>query len=87
MRLGLSVTACDLLPVGYVFLKAVLEYPQKHGSKLVNDVKLWGEWITQRLKDDPIIKGVLSSGITSSHPCLMMMLCIAAAEACYEEKD
>jgi putative DNA methylase len=56
MRLGLSVTACDLLPVGYVFLKAVLEYPQKYGSKLVNDVKRWGEWITHRLKEDPTIK-------------------------------
>jgi len=56
VRLGLSVMACDLLPVGYVFLKAVLEYPQKYGSKLVNDVKRWGEWITQRLKEDPIIK-------------------------------
>jgi putative DNA methylase len=56
MRLGLSVTACDLLPVGYVFLKAVLEYPAKYGRKLVDDVKRWGEWITQRLKEDPIIK-------------------------------
>jgi putative DNA methylase len=56
MRLGLSVTACDLLSVGYVFLKAVLEYPKKYDSKLVNDVKRWGEWITQRLKEDPIIK-------------------------------
>jgi putative DNA methylase len=56
MRLGLSVTACDLLPVGYVFLKAVLEYPSKYGRKLVDDVKRWGEWITQRLKEDLIIK-------------------------------
>jgi putative DNA methylase len=56
MRLGLSVTACDLLPVGYVFLKAVLEYPAKYGRKLVDDVKRWGEWITQRLKEDPLIK-------------------------------
>jgi putative DNA methylase len=56
MRLGLSVAACDLLPVGYVFLKAVLEYPAKYGRKLVNDVKRWGEWVTQRLKEDPLIK-------------------------------
>jgi putative DNA methylase len=56
MRLGLSVTACDLLPVGYIFLKAVLEYPAKYGRKLVDDVKRWGEWVTQRLKEDPLIK-------------------------------
>jgi len=56
LRLGLSVTACDLLPVGYVFLKAVLEYPAKYGKKLVYDVKRWGEWVIQRLKEDPIIR-------------------------------
>jgi putative DNA methylase len=56
LRLGLSVTACDLLPVGYVFLKAVLEYPAKYGTELVKDVERWGEWVTQRLREDPIIK-------------------------------
>jgi len=56
LRLGLSVTACDLLPVGYVFLKAVLEYPAKYGKRLMDDVKRWGEWVTKRLKEDPIIK-------------------------------
>jgi putative DNA methylase len=56
LRLGLSVTACDLLPVGYVFLKAVLEYPAKYGTELVRNVKRWGEWVTQRLREDPIIK-------------------------------
>jgi putative DNA methylase len=56
LRLGLDVTACDLLPVGYVFLKAVLEYPAKYGSKLVEDVKKWGEWVTERLREDPLIK-------------------------------
>ncbi|MEM3587834.1 MAG: DUF1156 domain-containing protein, partial [Candidatus Jordarchaeaceae archaeon] len=58
LRLGLDVTACDLLPVGYVFLKAVLEYPAKYGSKLVEDVKKWGEWVTERLKEDPLIKNL-----------------------------
>jgi len=56
MRLGLSVTACDLLPVGYVFLKAVLEYPAKYGKRLVDDVERWGDWVTQRLREDPLIK-------------------------------
>ena len=56
LRLGLSTTACDLLPVGYVFLKAVLEYPARYGRRLVEDVKKWGEWITERLGEDLLIK-------------------------------
>ena len=56
LRLGLKVTACDLLPVGYIFLKAVLEYPVKYGRQLVEDVKKWGEWVAQRLKEDPLIR-------------------------------
>jgi len=56
LRLGLSATACDLLPVGYVFLKAVLEYPARYGAKLVKDVEKWGNWVTERLKEDPLMK-------------------------------
>ncbi|WP_457753803.1 DUF1156 domain-containing protein, partial [Thermococcus sp.] len=32
LRLGLDVTAVELLPTAYVFLKAVLEYPKKFGK-------------------------------------------------------
>ena len=56
LRLGLSATACDLLPVGYVFLKAVLEYPAIYGKTLVKDVKKLGEWVTESLRKDPLIK-------------------------------
>lgn len=73
LRLGLSkVVAVELLPVSYIFLKAVLEYPLKYGkefvkvkdkkgkeklvSKLEMDVKKWGEWIVEQLKNDPDIK-------------------------------
>lgn len=52
MRLGMDVTAVELLPTAYVFLKAVLEYPAKYGEKLVEDVKRWGEWVTERLRED-----------------------------------
>lgn len=55
-RLGLKCTAVELLPTAYVFLKAVLEYPAKYGRKLVDDVKKWGKWVTERLKEDPDIK-------------------------------
>ena len=34
----------------------MLEYPAKYGSKLVEDVKKWGDWITERLKEDPLVK-------------------------------
>jgi putative DNA methylase len=56
MRMGIDATAVDLLPTAYIFLKAVLEYPSKYGDKLVEDVKRWGEWVTQKLWEDPLIK-------------------------------
>ncbi|ABL78382.1 DUF1156 domain-containing protein [Thermofilum pendens] len=34
-RLGLDVTAVELLPTAYVFLKAVLEYPKEYGKRLI----------------------------------------------------
>jgi putative DNA methylase len=55
-RLGLDVTAVELLPTAYVFLKAVLEYPARYGKKLVEDVERWGEWVAEQLKSDPLIK-------------------------------
>jgi len=56
LRLGLDVTAVELLPAAYVFLKAVLEYPAKYGERLVKDVEKWGRWVTEQLKEDPLIR-------------------------------
>ncbi|WP_456328437.1 DUF1156 domain-containing protein, partial [Archaeoglobus sp.] len=56
IRLGMDATAVELLPTAYVFLKAVLEYPAKYGKKLVDDVKRWGEWVTERLREDEDIR-------------------------------
>jgi putative DNA methylase len=56
MRMGIDATAVELLPTAYIFLKAVLEYPSKYGEKLVEDVKRWGEWVTQKLREDSLIK-------------------------------
>ncbi|MCX8185268.1 MAG: DUF1156 domain-containing protein [Sulfolobales archaeon] len=56
LRLGLDVTAVELLPVAYVFLKAVLEYPARYGRQLVRDVEKWGRWVTERLREDPLIR-------------------------------
>jgi putative DNA methylase len=57
LRLGLSeVVAVELLPACYVFLKAILEYPLKYGKKLVEDVEKWGNWVTEQLRQDPVIQ-------------------------------
>ena len=62
MRLGVGeVVAVELLPTAYVFLKAVLEYPKwavENGlaDKLIRDIKYWGEWIIERLREDPDIR-------------------------------
>ena len=42
LRLGLEVTAGELLPTAYIFLKAILEYPAEFGDILVEDIKRWG---------------------------------------------
>jgi putative DNA methylase len=62
IRLGVGeVVAVELLPTAYIFLKAVLEYPKwavdnKVSQKLIKDVERWGEWVSQRLKEDPEIR-------------------------------
>jgi len=62
IRLGVGeVVAVELLPTAYIFLKAVLEYPKwavdnRVSQKLIKDVERWGEWVSQRLKEDPEIR-------------------------------
>jgi putative DNA methylase len=63
LRLGLDVSAVELLPVAYVFLKAVLEYPAKYGERLVRDVERWGRWVTERLKEDPMIRELYEDNV------------------------
>jgi len=55
LRLGLDTMGVELIPSAYVFLKAVLEYPG-YGEKLVKDVEKWGNWITEKLRQDELIK-------------------------------
>ncbi len=56
LRLGLDVTAVELLPAAYIFLKAVLDYPARYGEKLIDDVRYWGNRVTERLREDEDIK-------------------------------
>ncbi len=48
----------ELLPTAYVLLMAVLEYPKMFGERLVKDVERWGRWVTDRLREDPDVKGL-----------------------------
>ena len=44
-RLGCETYSCDLNPVAVLIQKCTLEYPQKYGQRLYDDVKKWGEQI------------------------------------------
>jgi putative DNA methylase len=69
VRLGLGeVVAVELLPVAYVFLKAVLEYPKWASEKgvagrLVKDVERWGSWVLEELRRDPDVRELYDSGV------------------------
>jgi len=69
VRLGVGeVVVVELLPTAYIFLKAVLEYPKWAvdrgvGKKLIEDVRKWGEWITQQLKNDPDIEELYNEDV------------------------
>ena len=51
LRMGIDITAVELLPVAYILLKATLEYPLKYGDKLVKDVEKWGKELIKRLEE------------------------------------
>jgi len=63
LRLGLSATAVELIPTACLFLKAVLEYPKKFGKELVEDVERWGNWITEKLKEDKDLKEIYDDDV------------------------
>jgi adenine-specific DNA methylase len=52
LRLGCETYASDYNPVAVLILKAVLEYPQKYGKKLIEDVKKWGKWVYEEAKKE-----------------------------------
>jgi adenine-specific DNA methylase len=52
LRLGCETYALDNNPVAVLILKAILEYPQKYGKKLVEDVKRWGQWVYEEAKKE-----------------------------------
>jgi len=52
LRLGCETYALEYNPIAVLILKAVLEYPQKYGKKLVEDVKKWGQWVYEEAKKE-----------------------------------
>ena len=52
LRLGCDTYASDYNPVAVLILKAVLEYPQRYGKKLVEDVKKWGDWVLEEARKE-----------------------------------
>ncbi len=50
LRLGCESHALEYNPVAYVILKATLEYPQKYGKRLVEEVRRWGVWVLERAR-------------------------------------
>jgi len=52
LRLGCETYANDYNPVAVLIEKCTLEYPQKYGQKLVEDVKKWGEWVLEEARKE-----------------------------------
>ena len=52
LRLGCETYTNDYNPVAVLIEKCTLEYPQKYGQKLVEDVKKWAEWVLEEAKKE-----------------------------------
>jgi adenine-specific DNA methylase len=52
LRLGCEAHAVEYNPIAYLILKATIEYPQKYGAKLAEDVRRWGEWVLEQSRKE-----------------------------------
>ena len=52
LRVGADAFASDLNPVAVLLNKVVLEYIPKHGQRLADEVRKWGEWIKQEAEKE-----------------------------------
>jgi len=52
LRLGCETYALEYNPVAVLILKATLEYPQKFGKRLLEEVRRWGEWVLNEAKKE-----------------------------------
>lgn len=51
-RLGLDCHAMDYNPVAYLIMKATLEYPQKYGAGLSDDVRKYGNELIRMTREE-----------------------------------
>ena len=51
-RLGCETYSCDLNPVALLIQKCTLEYPQKYGERLHDDVKMLGERLLAQVEEE-----------------------------------
>lgn len=51
-RLGCETYSCDLNPVAVLIQKCTLEYPQRYGERLYDDVKKQGEQIIAQVTEE-----------------------------------
>jgi putative DNA methylase len=49
-RLGCDVVALELNPVAHVIELCTLDYPQRFGPSLADDVREWGRWLIDRAR-------------------------------------
>jgi len=52
LRLGCEAHAVEYNPVAYLILKATVEYPQRYGARLAEDVRRWGEWVLEQARGE-----------------------------------
>lgn len=52
LRVGADIFASDLNPVPILLNKVMLEYIPKHGQRLADEVRNWGEWIKRETEKE-----------------------------------
>ena len=52
LRVGADAFASDLNPVAVLLNKVVLEYIPKHGQKLADEVRKWGQWVKEEAQKE-----------------------------------
>jgi putative DNA methylase len=50
-RLGCEATAIELNPVAHLIELGTLDYPQRFGPSLADEVRVWGRWLIERVKE------------------------------------
>jgi putative DNA methylase len=51
-RLGCEAAALELNPVAHLIELCTLDYPQRFGPSLADDVRRWGKWLIDRAKSE-----------------------------------